>query len=40
MMAPGAFGLAAGMVLLAALKDKPEDAGGLRKLVGVVLFFN
>lgn len=27
MMAPGAFGLAAGMVLLAALRDKPEDAG-------------
>jgi hypothetical protein len=27
MMAPGAFGLAAGMVLLLALKDKPEDAG-------------
>jgi hypothetical protein len=28
MMAPGAFGLAAGLVLLLALKDKPEDAGG------------
>jgi sugar phosphate permease len=27
MMAPGAFGLAAGMVLLVALRDKPEDAG-------------
>jgi sugar phosphate permease len=28
MMAPGAFGLAAGMVLLMTLRDKPEDAGG------------
>mgnify|MGYP001807127417 CR=1 FL=1 len=27
MMAPGAFGLGAGLVLLAALRDKPEDAG-------------
>lgn len=27
MMAPGAFGLAAGMVLLMTLRDKPEDAG-------------
>jgi hypothetical protein len=26
-MAPGAFGLGAGLVLLAALKDKPEEAG-------------
>lgn len=28
LMAPGAFGFAAGLVLLLALKDKPEDAGG------------
>jgi sugar phosphate permease len=41
MMAPGAFGLAAGMVLLLALKDKPEDAGAgiwVRGLNGQALF--
>lgn len=27
MMAPGMFGLAAGLVLLFALADKPEDTG-------------